>query len=233
MNRFCLFGLVLALSWAGVSTVAAGLEFAEPKVALKASHLDTETPVNFTFKATGEAPTKILDIQTYCACLKASPTGGKMEFAPGETGTIECAFLLGTFEGEVTKNVVLTTDNPAQKEITLAVTITIPKIYEVTPDQVTWTIGEACTPKTVRLKILDEKPIRLTGATSSREKVSATFKAITEGKEYEVTLTPETTAEPMLGTLRLDTDAPYPRYQKKLVFFNVLRPRAAVAPSKP
>lgn len=220
-----LVGLLLS-----VSRAAAGIEFAKPSQALTASHKDTEVAGEFSFTVTGDKPIKILDIKSYCSCLKAKTKDGRMEFKPGDTATIDTAFLLGSFEGEVAKNVVITTDDSDQKEIKLTLTVTIPKVYEITPDQVTWAIGEEPTGKKVKFTVLDESAIHVTAVVSSRENMKAEAKEINKGREYEITLTPTSTGEPMLGALRIETDAPYPRYQKRLMFFNVLKKRSATPP---
>lgn len=211
----------------------AGLEFAKAEIAHTATHADTEVAKDFKFKVTGGKTVKILDIATYCSCLKAKTKDGKMEFKDGEEGVIETAFLLGTFEGEVSKQVVVVTDDPAQPEITLSIRMTIPPIIKVEPESLKWEVGEEAKPKTMKLTVVDEKAIAVTKLVSSRDNMTAEFKELKKGREYEITLTPKTTAEVMLGVLRVETDAPYPRYQKRLLFFNVMRPKIAPAPVPP
>lgn len=210
----------------------AGIEFAEVTKSATAAHTDTEVSGEFKFKITGDKPVKILDVETYCSCLKAKTKDGRMEFKPGEEGVIETAFLLGTFEGEVAKQAVVVTNDPAHPETTLSVTVTIPKIYQIEPEHLLWTVGDEPRPKTLKFKILGKKDIAVTGLVSSRENMTAEVKEIAKGREYEITLTPKTTEEPMLGVLRIETDAPYPRYQKRLIFFNVTKAKVT-APAKP
>jgi hypothetical protein len=211
----------------------AGLEFEQSVISHTAKHSDTEVSKDFKFKVTGGKTVRIKDIESYCSCLKAKTKDDKMEFKDGEEGVIETAFLLGAFEGEVAKQVVVMTDDPAQPEITLTVKMTIPQIFKVEPDSLQWTVGEETKSKTYKLTVLDEKEIAVTGLVSSRESMTAEFKEIKKGREYEITLTPKTTAEPMLGVLRVETNAPYPRYQKRLLFFNIMRPKAGAPPAAP
>ncbi len=213
--------------------VRAGLEFAKTEIAHTAKLSDAEVSKDFKFKVTGGKTVRIKDIETYCSCLKAKSKDDKTEFKDGETGVIETAFLLGTFEGEVAKQVVVITDDPAQPEIPLTVRMTIPPIFKVEPDNLKWTVGEEPKAKTFKLTVVDEKEIAVTGLASSRENMAAEFKEIKKGREYEITLTPRTTAEPMLGVLRVETNAPYPRYQKRLLFFNVMRPKAGAPAAVP
>lgn len=226
----------LALCTACLSSLLparAGLEFEKTELKHTAKHTETEVAKEFKFKVTGGKSIRIKDIETYCSCLKAKTKDGRMEFKDGEEGVIETAFLLGVFEGEVAKQVVVVTDDPAQPEITLTVKMTIPPIFKVEPENLKWTVGEEPKAKTFKLTVLDEKEIAVTGLVSSRENMGAEFKEVKKGREYEITLTPKSTAEPMLGVLRVETDAPYPRYQKRLLFFNVMRPKAEAPPAAP
>ena len=208
----------------------AGLEFEKPVYEYTSKHNETEFPAEFKFKVTGDKAVTIKDLPTYCHCLKAAPKGDKFVYRPGETGVIEAKFLLGTFEGEQTKQVDVITDDPAQPEIQLAVKVTIPPLYKMEPESLEWAIGEEAKSKTIKVTILDEKEIAITGLETSRENMAATFKEVKKGKEYEITLTPKSTADPMLGVLRVETNAPYARFQKRLLFFGIKKPTAQPAP---
>lgn len=224
----CFLHCLMALALTAVAR--AGLSFEQAEQSRTADRAATEVAADFKFKVTGDKPVKITDIATYCSCLKAKTKGDKLEFKPGEEGIVETAFLLGTFEGEVAKQVVVTTDDPAQPEITLTVKVTIPVVYKVEPESVAWDVGEEPKAKKMKFTIVDDKAITVTGLVSSRDNMVAEVKEVTKGREYEISLTPKSTAEPMLGVLRVETDAPYPRFQKRLLFFNVKRPKAAAAP---
>ena len=215
--------LILSLS---TLLARAGLEFEAISVERTAQHSDTEVAVDFKFKVTGDKPITISEIQTYCSCLKAKTKGDKKVYQPGEEGVVETAFQLGTFEGSVPKQVKVASDDAAKPEIELTVTVNIPVLYQVEPSKVSWTVGEAPAAKTMKVTILGEKDIHVTGTVSSREGMTVTTREMKPGREYELTFTPKTTAEPMLGLLRVETDAPYPRYQKKLLFFNIVRAAA-------
>ena len=221
---------ILCLSVFLRTPLLAGLEFEKTEIAHTAKHSDTEVSGEFKFKVTGGKTVKITDIATYCSCLKAHAKDGRTEFKDGEEGVIETAFLLGTFEGEVSKQVAVQTDDPAQPEITLAVKVTIPQIYKLEPESLKWEVGEEAKAKTMKFTVVDDHAIAVTGIVSSRDNMLAEVKEIKKGREYSLTLTPKTTAEPMIGVVRVETDAPYDRFKKRLVFFNVTKPKAAPAP---
>ncbi len=211
------------------SVARAGLTFEKTLLTFTANHGDTEVKADFKFKVTGGKPITISDIATYCSCLKAKTKDDKLTFKDGEEGVIETAFQLGTFDGNVTKQVVVISDDPDQKEITLGVRVNIPPLFKVEPEHLTWAVGEKAAPKTIKFTVLGDKDIEVTNLVSSRENMVSELKEIKKGREYEIILTPKTTEEPILGILRVETNATFPRYQRRLLFFSVKKP----TPAKP
>jgi hypothetical protein len=132
----------------------------------------------------------------------------------------------------VAKQVSVTTSEPGAQDTVLTVRVSIPQVFQIEPEHLKWEVGEEAKAKKIKFKILGEKPIAVTGLVSSRENMLAEFKEVSKGREYEITLTPASTAEPVMGVLRVETDAPWTRFQKRLLFFNVMRPRPP-APPKP
>jgi Protein of unknown function (DUF1573) len=210
----------------------AGLEFEKTEITVPAKADDTQVSAEFKFKVTGDRPVRITDIDPTCSCLKAETKDGRAEYKPGEEGVLHSVFELGAFEGVVGKQIILHTDQPGQAELSLTVKVEIPLIYKAEPETLTWEKDEAPKPKTIKFTIVDEKEIAVTGIVSSRDGMNAEVKEVKKGREYTVTLTPRTTAEPMLGFVRVETDAPYARHKKRLLFFNIKR-AAAPGPTLP
>ena len=213
---FVLLAGLAAVPWAG-----AGLEFEKPVQSAEVKISDAEIGTKFAFKVTGDKPVRITDIRTFCSCVRAQTLDGKMVFQPGESGVIDTAFEVGSFEGELKKEVVVTTDDAAHPETRLVLEVKIPGMFELTPAQLVWQVGEAPAPKTVRIRVLGDDPVRVTGAVSSRETMTTGIREVAAGKEYEITVTPAATDTKVLGLVRVETDSKYPRYQKRLVFFNI------------
>ena len=207
--------------------VAGGVTFENPLLTMLASHADTEARAVFKFRVTGSRPVTFTDIRTYCSCLSAGTPDGKMTWQPGESGTVEAVFELGAFEGEVRKTLGVSTDEPGTGETILTLAVTIPVLYEVEPSMLKWTLHDPAEAKEFTLRVQGDREIKVTGLVSSRENMVAEAKEIVPGREYRIILTPRTTAEPMLGSLRVETDAPWERYRRKLLFFSVARPGPA------
>lgn len=221
----CPLFLALSLGLAGLGH--AGLVFEADVVQETAGATQETHESKFRFKVEGDKPITITEVQTTCGCLSAS--ADKKTYAPGESGTVSAVITLGSFEGEITKSVYVHSDDPAAGKRQLQMKITIPKLMEITPDVTTWQVGDEPVAKIVSIKVLHEKPIEITGVTSTREKFTTEVKEIIKGREYQIKITPETTAEPTLGALRISTTCDVPRYKNRLAFFNVVRPRSTAA----
>lgn len=227
--------LILLAGWIATPWVQAGLEFEKPVQTAVVKISDAQIGTKFAFKVTGGKPVKILDIRTFCSCVKAQTLDGKMTFQPGESGVIDTAFEVGGFEGELKKEVLVTTDDATQPETRLVLEVTIPGMFQVTPAQLVWQVGEEPSPKKVTFKVLGDEPVKVTAAVSSRDSMTTAVREVAAGKEYEITVTPAATTTKVLGLVRVETDSQYPRYQKRLVFFNITdrKPEAPVpAPAR-
>lgn len=209
----------------------AGLEFEKPTQQGVVKIEDSQIGTKFAFKVTGDKPVKIVDIRTFCSCVVAKTVDDRMEFKPGDTGEIEAVFEVGGFEGELKKEVLVTTDDPAVQPSRLVLEVKIPGLFEITPAQLVWMVGEKPEAKSVKIKVLGDQPVVMKAAVSSRESMAASIREITPGKEYELIVTPASTEKKVLGLVRVETDSKYPRYQKRLVFFNITDKPMAPAPA--
>ncbi|MGI8603626.1 MAG: DUF1573 domain-containing protein [Verrucomicrobiales bacterium] len=213
----CFFLLTLSLP--------AGLVFESAHIKSAARPAEAQHEVRIPFTAQGSQSISIQRIDSTCGCLSAK--ANKETFAAGDKGYITAIFKLGGFEGEVTKSLYVITDDPEHPKKHLTVSIMVPKLFEITPEVTSWTLGEEPAAKTVSFKVLQEKPVEITGVTSTRDNFKAEWKEVEKGRLYEITLTPTSTAQPVLGALRIETTSELPRYRHRMCFFNVLRPQPA------
>lgn len=220
----------LALLFPGLCR--AGIDFEKPTQAVTVKTSDEQIASSFPFSVSGDRDVKITDIHAFCSCVKAETKDGKMTFAPGAKSSIEIVFEVGGFEGVLKKEVVVSTDDPKQPEIRLVLEVTIPALYELTPSQLVWQQGAAPETKSVRMKVLGDDPVHVTAAVPSRNAMTASIREITPGREYEIQMTPSGTDLKMLGLVKLELDSKYPRYQKRLIFFNITdKPQAPAQPA--
>lgn len=173
----------------------------------------------FVAKNPGTAPVTLTQLESNCSCL--SVEADVREIPPGGEAKITAVFDIAKLSGEAEKSVYVRTDLGGSKETRLAVRVSIPAIVSLEPMTVKWTHGEKPAPREILFKVLRDKPIRITEATSSRDSVSATLETIEEGREYRIILTPESTDSTLLGFVRIVTDCELEQYQRQLAYFAI------------
>jgi hypothetical protein len=221
----------LALPLASVAWAGPAVEFTQQEIRIIAKPEQNEVPVDFKFTVKGDAPLVISDLEVTCKCLHASVE--KTEFQPGESGVIKTIMDVGAHEGDLAKVVTVHSNDTQSPQRALKATVHIPQLVEFTPPITSWTVGDKTEPKLIKVKVLHEEPINIKKLSCTRAEFTPDIKVITPGREYEITLTPETTANPTLGLLTIETDCKIEKYQKRQAFFRVerKRPTATVRPS--
>lgn len=213
--------IFLCLSALMLASASADLVTEVPVIELKPKPEDETFQVTFAFQNKGTKPVKVLSIESACSCLSASLD--KAVYQPGEKGTGKADFKVSTFSGRHEKSVHVQTDDPMQSEWVITFAIEVPEIIKIEPKTLQWWLGDPAETKTTRVTMTGTEPMKITKITSTREQVDFSFKEITPGKEYEVTVTPKSTGEIMLGALKIETDSKIAKYQRQLAFFSVYR----------
>jgi len=182
---------------------------------------DETVQVEFDFINSGSKPVTILSLESGCACLSAELD--KRTYAPGEAGKGKAEFKVGSFVGEHEKIVKITTDDPEQTTWEVPFLLIVPEVVSIEPKNVQWWVGEDPSPKPIIVKMTGAEGMKITNITSTRESVAFTWKEIQPGREYMVTVTPKTTADVVIGALKIETDSTVPKYARQLAFFSIVR----------
>lgn len=212
---------LICLSALMIVSASADLVTEVPVIELKPKPEDEHVTTEFVFHNKGSKPVKVLKIDSACSCLSASLD--KAVYQPGEKGVGKAEFKISSFTGRHEKTVHVQTDDPAQSEWVVSFVIEVPEIIKIEPKTLQWWLGDSAEAKVTRVIMQGSEPMKITRITSTREQVEFSFKEITPGKEYEVTVKPKSTAEVMLGALKIETDSKIPKYQRQLSFFSVYR----------
>ncbi|MBT8043830.1 MAG: DUF1573 domain-containing protein [Verrucomicrobiae bacterium] len=210
-----------------------GLTFKNNYIAVKAAPDAKKVTVPFYFENKTNRTIKIARYDSACSCLSAKVKGGKLTYQPGEKGEMKVDFALGSFSGLVEKTVLLwTTDDVEQRPSSvLTVALTIPVLFEVTPKTMFWEQNGSKTPKSFKLKVNNDQPIRIVEHSSTNANFPYQLKTIRDGWEYELVVTPTDVTVPAFGMIRLKTDASISRYQRQMAFVCV-RKAVATPPAK-
>jgi hypothetical protein len=100
----------------------------------------------------------------------------------------------------------------------------VPEIISIEPRAVQWHVGDAPDEKHMTIKVVSEPAMKVLRVASMREgAVDLSWKEVKAGAEYLVTVKPKSTADVILGGIKIETDSKIPKYQRQIAFFSILR----------
>ena len=224
-------GIFIWLALAGF-TLAGGLEFTETLKQVNASADAATVTTEFTFTNKGDKPASITKSDSGCSCLKVEISGGKLKYAPGESGVVRTTFEMGNFSGTVDKMVaVWIDDDPVDKPSTqLTVRVNIPILVALEPKTLKWDLGAKADPQTIHIQMAEGNSIHVTGVTSSSEAFACELKTVDDGKKYDLIVTPQTMDVPGMAVIRIETDCAISKHRTQQAFAVV---RKASQPPNP
>lgn len=155
-----------------------------------------------------------------CSCTSIEISNAKTAYEPGESGVIRLNFDMGQSVGLVEKGASIWVDGdsktkPSQR---LTLKVSIPVLIEIEPKTLKWQIGEAMEPKTIKFKMLGEKPIHIQSVNASTEHFNQELKTVEDGRSYELTLSPKDGSKKALSVFRVETDCEAPKHKTQQVF---------------
>lgn len=192
-----------------------------PAIELKPKPEDEEVETVFKFRNAGDKTVKVLSLESACSCLSAELD--KAEYKPGEEGAGTARFKVASLVGRHEKYVIVSTDDPEQREWRISFILDVPAVVDIKPKTLQWFIGDEPTPKSCLVQFLGDDPAKVVNVTATRENVAFEWKELKEGREYLITVTPRTTDEVTLGALKIETSSPIAKYRNQLAFFSISR----------
>ena len=201
-------------------THAAGLEFAALLKEVEGAADATTIATDFNFTNKSDKPVTITKAEASCPCLKAEISGGKLKYAPNESGVVRITFEMGNLAGIVEKvlPIYVGDDPPNKPSIQLTVRVRIPILIALEPKTVKWNLGGKADPQTIQIRMAEGKPIHVTGVKSSSPAFSCELKTVEEGRRYDLIVTPLETNTPEMGVLRIETDCGISKHRIQQAF---------------
>lgn len=212
---------------------AASLEFKELVKEVNVPMDATTVTTEYNFTNTSDKPVSITKSDPNCSCLKVEISGGKLKYAPGESGVIRTTFDVGNATGTVEKAVALWLDNdpPDKPSLHLQVNIHIPVLVAIEPKTLSWEMGGKSEPKTVHITMAEGNAIQVISSKSSNPAFNCELKTVEKGSKYELVVTPTSMDSPGIGVIRIETDSKIEK-QKTQQAFAVVRKAPAKDVSK-
>jgi hypothetical protein len=128
--RFCRIVLVAVLALAAAPVFLSGASVKGPKIVFKEdawnfgrAKMGVDLVHEFIFKNEGDAPLKIVNVETTCGCTAALVSDKKLD--PGKSGKLKVTFSTQGYAGEVVKYVYVETDDPVQPRVQLKIAAAI------------------------------------------------------------------------------------------------------------
>ena len=203
MRNYWCFALALA---AGVCSSHAQLTWETKEIKLKAAPFAEYVDASFKFTNTGPAAIVIKEVKTSCGCTTAELA--KKEYAPGEFGEIKAKFNAGGRKGTQSKSIHVTTDVEKDPITTLMLTTEIPDVVRIEPSAIVWSLNSPATPKSIKISIGIDEPVKVTEVTTISDKFKTELVTISEGKQYEVKVTPTATDAGSKAVFQIKIDKP-------------------------
>ena len=212
---------ILCLLFATVAIARGdGLRFGSERVVVKAAPDQDVVSAEFTFTNKGKGDARILSIVSGCQCLEADAPDGPI--AAGSEGKVVGLFKIGAYQGLVEKQMAARVrDDAGERDVVLTVAVEVPTVISVEPGTLTWEVGAAPAPKEFTLKITWPEKVNLKSIECSRDEFELTSRVIEDGKEYRITVTPKTTAQPLLGLVQFRTDSRFEKYRDPMAFVHI------------
>lgn len=193
---------IIAVFLSIASAAFGELEWQQKLIDIKAVPADAEASAKFEFRNIGDNPVTITSVKSSCGCTTVGLE--KKTYAPGEKGEIMAKFQFGERVGQQEKIIAVSSDDAKEPHLMLTFRVLIPELVKIEPAVVTWKVGEEKTPKSAKIHILEEGEVKLQKASSLDAKMQVDLKEIVPGKEYEIKVSPEDTAQPLISAIRLE-----------------------------
>jgi hypothetical protein len=214
---------------------AAGLEFESLTQEVHAPADASVVTADFNFTNKSDKPVTITNSDPGCSCLSVQVSGGKLKYAPGESGMLRATFEMGNFSGTVDKVIALWIDNdPADKpSMALTVQVHIPVLVTLEPKTLRWDLHGKSEPKVIEIRMTEDKPIKVLGIKPSTPAFRCELKVLEEGRKYDLVVTPLSVDQSALCVIRIETDCKIARHRIQQAFAVVAKPPQPVSVKKP
>ncbi|MEC5126415.1 DUF420 domain-containing protein [Verrucomicrobiales bacterium BCK34] len=185
---------------------------------VKAQAGQDRVEVSFKISNKGKEPVKVTQMDSGCACLAVEISENPI--SAGGTAIITGVFDTSKMRGSTEKKITVSTEGQ-KHPVFLKTKIHIDPLYDVIESMTTWSVGSNPEPKIVKFNVKRSKPIHVLGAESMRKEVACEVLEVEKGREYHLKLTPDSTAETLLGFVRIETDCEIEQLARPLAYFSI------------
>lgn len=195
--KYFIFPVLLA------APALAGFPQTTQRVAL--SYGQQEAVIVFT--TDGAAITKA---KAHCDCTDLQNAGTRL------IATVDTS----KFEGRVSKTIDATTADGKTTRLTMQ--FDVPPAIVLSTRSLQWKVGSTPAPKVLTITLPKGSPVKgINDAGLNGEAFDYRPQTVTKGREYRITVTPLSTAKPVLNRLVIKADSSDPRYAQQIIYLQV------------
>lgn len=159
------------------------------------------------FTTDGSAVTKA---KAHCDCTTLQREGTRL-IAEVDTSK---------FEGKVSKTIDATTADGKTTRLTMQ--FDVPPAIILSARSLQWQVGCKPIPKVLTITLPKGSPVKgINDAGLNGEAFDYRPQTVIKGREYRITVTPLSTAKPVLNRLVIKTDSTAPRYSQQIIYLQV------------
>lgn len=209
-----------------VAAASAGLTFEKTLAEFHPKPDQQRVHADFAFRNDGQKAVRIAKTDAACSCMEVGTLGGKLDYAPGETGVIRAVFNLTGLQGTSERVVAVWLDGDPAAAPTARLTVRahIPEVIRIHPKTLTWDLDGAADARTISIEMAPGRDIRVLRAKSTSPNIALEVKTIQAGRLYEVVATPQRTDTPGITAIRIDTDCEIEAYKSQSAFGVIRKP---------
>lgn len=179
--------------------------FPQPTQQVKLNYGQQKATVVFT--TDGSAVTKA---KAHCDCTTLQREGTRL-IAEVDTSK---------FEGKVSKTIDATTADGKTTRLTMQ--FDVPPAIVPSARSLQWQVGSKPIPKVLTITLPKGSPVKeINDAGLNGEAFDYRPQTVIKGREYRITVTPLSTAKPVLNRLVIKTDSTAPRYSQQIIYLQV------------
>ena len=185
---------------------------------------------------TGDQPLIISNVAPGCHCTTVGDWTKAHEIEPGQRGEIPIQFDSGNFRSNITRTILVTSNDKLEPRQTLSLDCTIWRPFEVRPQSAHVNVTPDAIsnePAVVDITSQSDEPVTLSNPTSANGKFKAELKTKVPGKKFEVTISAVPPFAPgnTVGTITVNTS------QSNMPVINItvsatLQPAVFVSPTQ-
>lgn len=186
----------------------------------------------FEFSNTGQGALEIIRVEVTCGCTTTGEWDRQV--AAGQSGRIPIHFSTSAFTGQISRSILVHSNDPLQPVQTLLVDADVWVPIEVSPTSVMIQYlsgSRAKELRTVKIRNRQKEPLSLSAPASSHQAFAATIVAVQEGFEFDLRIETAGPVAPGVnsGEISMQTSSKeMPRI--KVAVYMVERPAVVVSP---